>query len=82
MKTQFIEKDQNWDAGSTTYWFNLTGTDYGTEIEFDNETYGIIESGCDDPVVVDSENRPMTAGDRRTIAVINSIRVTDEMRCE
>jgi len=81
MKTQFIECDQNWDNETTTYWFMFTGVDYGTEIEFDGDTFGIVESGCDSPVVVDSDNCLMTAGDRKTIAVLNNISITDEIRC-
>jgi len=75
----FIEKDQNWQNETTIYWFELSGEDQGTEIEFDGETFGIAESGPDS-CVVDSEGFPLTEGDHQTIAVRNTIEVTDEMR--
>lgn len=75
----FIEKSQNWQEETTTYWFELNGEDYGTGIEFDGETFGIAESGPDSQVV-DSEGAPLTDGDHQAIAVRNTVEVTDEMR--
>lgn len=77
---KFIETDQNWQEESTTYWFELSGTDYGTGYEFNGETYGVVESGSDEPVIVDSDNCPLTDGDVETSAVRNTIVVTDEVQ--
>ena len=41
----FTGKNQNSQNGTTTYWFVLDGTDYGTDREFDNETFGIVDAG-------------------------------------
>jgi hypothetical protein len=79
---KFIEADQNWQEESTTYWFELNGTDYGTGYEFNGETYGVVESGSDEPVIVNSDNYPLVDGDVETIAVRNTVAVTDEIRKE
>lgn len=75
----FIEKDQNWQSETTIYWFELSGEDRGTGIEFDGETFGIAESGPDSRVV-DSEGAPLAEGDHQAIAVRNTAQVTDEIR--
>jgi hypothetical protein len=80
MISEYYEKTQNWDNESTTYWFKLTGIDYGTEMEFEGETYGIVESGCNDPFVVDSDNCSIPESDHLAIAVRNNVAITDEMR--
>ena len=41
----FTSKDQNWQDGTTTYWFVLNGD------KFDNETFGIVVSDTDSDVV-------------------------------
>ena len=50
-------------------WVRLTGVDYGTNITFDSEVFGIAGT----EVVLDYEGCPLTAGDRDYIAVNNSI---------
>ena len=80
MNIEFIESDQNWTEEKTTYWFKLTGTDYGTDIEFNGETFGVVESGCDTPVIVAADGSPLTNGDHAEIAVRRNAVVTDEMR--
>jgi len=50
-------------------WVELDGTDYGTNYEFDNTTYGIT----DDDVILDCDGAPLTEGDFETIAVRNSL---------
>ncbi len=51
-------------------WFSVDGEEYGTEIDFDNEIYGIH----DDNTIVNEDNYPLTEGDRRTIAIRNLLR--------
>ena len=82
-KATFIGKDQNWQEESTTYWFELSGVDYGTGRKFDNDVYGVIESSIDhsdSATIVDCDGSPLTPGDIETIAVKNSVTVTDEMK--
>lgn len=75
----FLSVDQNWQDETTIYWFRLDGTDYGTKIEFDGETFGIAESGGDDRIL-DEDGSPLTEGDHQTIAVRNTAEVTDTLR--
>lgn len=82
MNMIFIEKDQNWEDGETTYWYELTGTDKGTGIEFDHETIGVVESENNEPRFLNSEGYPMTLGDFKTTAAANSITVSDEHRAQ
>jgi len=80
----FNSKDQDWNNGSTTYWFEISGTDYGTGTdfaEFEGELFGVCESGSE-VKILDNDGAPLTAGDRLTIAATNCARVTDEMRAE
>lgn len=80
-KATFISADQDWQNESTTYWFSLTGTDYGTSVEFSGETYGIVESGPES-TVVNGDGYPLPEGDHLTIAVRNTATVTDEIRAQ
>jgi len=80
VETEFLEAEQNWQEESTTYWFELSGRDYGTEYEFNSDVYGVIESGSDDAVIVNADNCPLTEGDAETVAVRNSVAVTDNIR--
>ena len=73
---------------STTYWFTLNGEAYGTR-EFESEEYGISEQWADDEdvdeddlenCIVDCDGAPLTEGDFLTIAIRNTIEITDEMR--
>lgn len=75
----FTGKDQNWEEESTIYWFTLSGADHGTDVEFDDETFGIEESG-DETRVLDADGAPLTDSDYTTIAVRKTAVVTDEMR--
>ena len=79
VEAKFNEAEQNWQEESTTYWFTLTGTDYGTEYEFDADVYGVVESG-NESTIVNADNYPLTDGDAVTIAVRNNVIVTDEIR--
>lgn len=78
---KFIEKDQNWQNESTTYWFELNGEDRGTGKEFDSDVYGIVESGPES-TVVDCDGCPLTSGDGIEVAVRNTAKVTDQMRLD
>lgn len=79
MKFEHVVTDQNWQDQTTIYWFELYGEEYGTGIEFDGETFGIAES--DEPSkVLDSDGVPLPECEHTTIAVRNTIKVTDEMR--
>ena len=78
----YTSADQDWNASTTTYWFELTGTDYGTEHAFDGDVYGVVESGSDIPVIVDCDGCPLTDGDTQTLAVRNTISVIDAIRKE
>lgn len=81
MKVEFKSKDQNWQQESTTYWFELTGSDEGTGREFDGDVFGVVESGKDSKIV-DCDGCPLTAGDAQEIAVKRHAAVTAEMRAE
>lgn len=81
VKTQYDSKDQDWMDGLTVYWFTLTGTEYGTGWEFENDQFGVVESG-DDTTIVDCDGAPLTEGDHQAIAVRNSVSVTNAMRAE
>lgn len=76
----FMSKDQDWAREATTYWFSLTGEDYGTNKTFDGEVFGVVECGTEEPAFVDYDGMPMTPGDAITIAVRKACIVTDEMR--
>lgn len=79
MKVEFKFKDQNWKEESTTYWFELTGEDIGTNCVFDGEWFGVCEQGSDSRIL-DCDGRPMTVGDRKEIAAKRHCVVTDDMR--
>ncbi|MDT8364834.1 MAG: hypothetical protein RQ714_09415 [Nitrosomonas sp.] len=50
-------------------WVELSGTDYGTNREFDADVYGVTT----DDKILDCDGYPLTEGDRTTIAVRNSL---------
>jgi hypothetical protein len=81
MKVEYKGKDQNWQEGTTTYWFELSGRDFGTACEFDAEMFGVCESG-EESGILDCDGYPMTVGDRAEIAAKRHCIVTDEMRSE
>ena len=76
----YISKDQNWQDETTTYWFELTGTDYGTGYEFNGEKYGVVEDDSMD--YVDEDGTPINWSDNRGVAVRNTVYVTDEIRAQ
>jgi len=82
MKVKFKSDDNNWQEESTTYWFELTGKDYGTQKVFDFDVYGVVESGNNETKILNEDGYPMSEGDIETIAVRNSIFITDEIRKE
>ena len=63
----YIEKDQNWADGSTTYWFYLDG-----------EQYGIVEGENAGPVDVDGH--PIDYNEDLRVFVVGNCIVNDEMR--
>lgn len=72
MSKQFIEKEQIWADGATRYWFYVDG-----------EMYAVVEPGCHDPAVVDSEGYPVNLGDKKNAHLLNLIdSVTDQMRAD
>lgn len=77
----FIEVDQNWQDETTIYWFRLDGEDHGTKVQFEDETFGIAESGGDSRVL-DEDGAPLAEGDSQAIAVRNTVSITDEFRRE
>lgn len=79
MKVEFKFKDQNWQEESTTYWFELTGEDTGTDCVFDGECFGVCEQGSDSRIL-DCDGCPMTVGDRAEIAASRHCVVTDDIR--
>lgn len=85
-KATFTSADQNWQDGTTTYWFELEGEAYGTGVTFGDEphgtTFGVVESGGVIECYVDEESCPLTEGDRITLAVSKTIELTDEIKRE
>jgi hypothetical protein len=80
----FNSKDQDWNNESTTYWFEISGTDYGTGVDFEEyagELFGICESGPE-MKVLDNDGAPLTGSDALAIAVTSCAMVTDGMRAE
>ena len=65
----YLSKDQNWQDGTTTYWFEFVG-----------EIFGVAESGqCS--VIVDCDGYPVNTGDNKNARLLPIIElVTDEMR--
>lgn len=80
LKVNYITKDQNWQAGTTTYWFDIDGTDYGTEKTFDNEIFSI--SDCNGNLtVIDVEGYPVQ-NEYVADIVLRECKITDEMIME
>jgi hypothetical protein len=82
METVYTGKDQKWPEGETTYWFELSGSDYGTGFEADGDVFGVIEGeiGGDYPKYVDSDGVPLVPGNSDYIAVERHCVVTDDHR--
>ena len=77
----FLNADQDWQTETTRYWFTLTGTDYGTGVEFDSDEFAVAESGGDS-LILDADGCPITPGDALEIAVRKAAIVDDAMRAE
>lgn len=83
MKVEFKIKDKNNHEGTTTYWFELTGEDFGTGCKFESDIFGVCEGddeGDDEGRILDCDGCPMTRGDREEIAAARHCVVTAEMR--
>ncbi|BEO75158.1 MULTISPECIES: hypothetical protein [Serratia] len=66
IKATYISKDQNWNDGTTTYWFDVNG-----------ETFGVVHGGESwNAKVVDCDGAP---SDQYTVDQFN---VTEEMIAE
>ena len=76
----FTHAEQDWDFGTTTYWFKLNGLDAQTQIIFRDDLYGVIESGCDEPELVGADGYPVSYRDDRPHVALRLARVTDEIR--
>ena len=79
MNVTFLFADQHWMDEMTVYWFQLSGVDQGTGVEFAADTFGVAESGNDD-TVVDCDGCPLTEGDPETMAVRRVAIVTEAIR--
>ncbi|HRP76903.1 MAG TPA: hypothetical protein PKZ27_14975 [Rhodocyclaceae bacterium] len=77
INVQFIEADQNWQDGTTTYWFKLDGEDRGRA--FEGETFGIVE-GERNPGPVDSDGTPVDYNDHLRAIIVDVCRVDDDLR--
>lgn len=69
MTTTVKELESYSENGETVTWYAISGTDYGTNVEFDNETWGVWSDGD----VVDADNYPTNPGDYIDIAVRNAL---------
>jgi hypothetical protein len=67
MNAKYISKDQNWNDGNTTYWFDVDGNEYGI-VEEGFETYPVDHNSS--PI----ENEYVAS------EIIESCVVTDAMR--
>jgi hypothetical protein len=65
---EFIGSDQNWQDGTTTYWFRIDG-----------QTFGVVE-GERNPGVIDADGMPVDYNDTLRNQVQSACVVTDEMR--
>lgn len=70
LTSTYTGKDQNWNQGTTTYWFDLSN----------GETYGVVEGGESwNSSVVDVDGGPV---DEVPQAIERVLVVTQEMRME
>ena len=80
LKVNFNGKDQNWMNETTVYWFEIDGTDYGTEKTFDCQMFGIAD--CNGHLtVVDIEGYPVL-NEYVVNIVLRECKITDEMIME
>jgi len=73
----YISKDQHFQNASTTYWFILDGTDYGTGKTFESEEFGIVDCNGKKSVV-DVDGAPV-ANEYTAAIVLRDCKITDEM---
>jgi len=78
---KYLSKDNDWQDGSTTYWFELTGTEYGVS-GFAGGVFGVVESGDYDAVFVDADNYPIADSGSDAIVAKKYCIVTDAMRLD
>jgi hypothetical protein len=57
------------DNDDNAIWYQLNGRDYGTEVEFTGDIFGVTDGGD----ILNSDGYPPTDGDIVTIAVRNTI---------
>lgn len=67
IKSEFVDKDQDWHDESTTYWFLLDGSASGES--FDNETIGIVDCGPIPPIVIEADDGALIDGRRREVVL-------------
>jgi len=72
----FSSKDHNSMDGATTYWFTLSGTDYGSNKTFNNEMFGIVDDGTTKSVV-DCDGAPIN-NEFTVQIVLRECKITDE----
>lgn len=73
----FKSKDQNWQDGTTTYWFAMAGTDNGTGKQFDGERFGIVDEAGIFSVVAE-DNIPVQNEYLSTI-VLRECKITQKL---
>jgi hypothetical protein len=79
LKAKFISKDENTQNENNTYWFRVDGYSASFGLEFENETFGLVESE-EGSCLVDCDGCTVTPGDGQHDAVMSIITVTDEER--
>lgn len=78
INVEFITADQNWQDGTTTYWFKLNG-EHGSGREFENETFGIVE-GERNPGPVDCDGMPIDYNEHLRNIITEVCVVDDALR--
>ena len=73
--TAHIGTDQDWQNETTTEWYQIDGTDYGTGFKFDRDVYGAVCCNEETPQVVDSDGFPVVATDHEAVAVRNALKI-------
>lgn len=66
----YVSKDQNWGNDSTTYWFDVDGTQYG-----------VVEAGPES-YPVDHNSHPIDDNEALARQIVSACIVTDGMRSE
>lgn len=79
MKASFTSKDNNWQNGSTTYWFDV---EFYAKGQDHNVSLGVVESGCDETKIVDDESCPIEGSWFECYVTDLTESVTDELRLD